>query len=405
MMKKKEKLFEIENFITIYKNNRKEESYFENINLFSNNKSKSFTPKRIQIFHMIEDDEMKNEKLKRLKKEQEIRQNKLKEQLPNEIKQIEELCDLESTEVIFDSDFDDWSIGSSMFNKIVEGKKQLVFLFETETNKKFGCFINSEIESIDKYVIDPKAFTFSINSNGITKYHVIDSKDIMRIHSSHEEQLMSIGRNDIVIMKKDSKLKSKCNKDGKSYNYQGKEYALTDGEEEFEIKHIQVIQMEETERSKQMKYEKETKQLQELTEQMKTNPIKEMKQLEEWSFSLFDSIIFDSNVCDWNTDTSTFDERILNKKQIVILIETDDGIKFGGYVEKEIDKVNEMIEDENTFLFTFKDNNPKKFDILDKSKGFILNDKSDYQLFSFGNCDILVYKSNINWSTCEKKQQ
>ena len=48
-------------------------------------------------------------------------------------------------------------------------------------------------------------------------------------------------------------------------SYQGFVYALTDGEEEFEIKHIQVIQMEETERSKQMKYEKETKELQELT--------------------------------------------------------------------------------------------------------------------------------------------
>ena len=141
--------------------------------------------------------------------------------------------------------------------------------------------------------------------------------------------------------------------------------------------------MEETERSKQMKYDKETKRLQELTEQMKTNPIKGMKQLEELSFSLFDSVLFDSDFCDWNTDTSTFDKRLLNKKQIVILIETDDGIKFGGYVEKQIDKVNEMTEDENIFLFTFKHNQPKKFDIVDKSNGFKLFDKTFEQSFDF----------------------
>ena len=158
MMKKKEKLFEIENFITIYKNNRKEESYFENINLFSNNKSKSFTPKRIQIFHMIEDDEMMNEKLKRLINEEEIRQmklkneeetrqkklnesmNKLKEQLSKEIQQIEEWCSLETKEIIFDSDFYDWSIETSIFDEIVKGKKQLVFLFETETKKNLVVF-------------------------------------------------------------------------------------------------------------------------------------------------------------------------------------------------------------------------------------------------------------------------
>ena len=70
--------------------------------------------------------------------------------------------------------------------------------------------------------------------------------------------------------------------------------------------------MEETERSKQIKHEKETKQLQELTKQMKINLIEEMKQVEEWSFSLFDSILFDSYICDWNIYNSTFDKRLLN---------------------------------------------------------------------------------------------
>ena len=66
--------------------------------------------------------------------------------------------------------------------------KQFVFLFETESNKKFGCFINSEIKSIDNYVTDLKAFTFSINSNGITKYEIINSECVIRIYSSNKEK-------------------------------------------------------------------------------------------------------------------------------------------------------------------------------------------------------------------------
>ena len=59
-----------------------------------------------------------------------------------------------------------------------------------------------------------------------------------------------------------------------------------------------------------------------------------------------------------------------------------------------------MIKDEDTFLFTFKDNQPKKFDILDKSNGFKLFDKSDRDLFSFGFYDILVYKSDVDNYYC-----
>ena len=61
------------------------------------------------------------------------------------------------------------------------------------------------------------------------------------------------------------------------------------------------------------------------------------------------------------------------------------------------------MEDENTFLFTFKDNQPKKFDILDKSNGFILNDKSEYELFSFGIKNMAVMKNGCGYSYQDKK--
>ena len=64
-------------------------------------------------------------------------------------------------EVIFDSNIDDWSIGTSIFDTIVNSKKQLLFLFETEYNYKIGCFIYSEITKYT-FIKDPYAFLILI---------------------------------------------------------------------------------------------------------------------------------------------------------------------------------------------------------------------------------------------------
>ena len=53
------------------------------------------------------------------------------------------------------------------------------------------------------------------------------------------------------------------------------------------------------------------------------------------------------------------------------MIETEDGIQFGGYIEKQIDKIDGKIEDSNTFLFSFKDNKIMKYS-LKKNKHITL---------------------------------
>ena len=94
--------------------------------------------------------------------------NEIKEKNIDEIKQIEELCCLEMKEVIFDSEFCDWSIRSSIFDTLLEEKNQLIILLETETKKKFGCFINSEIDVSDYSSIeDEEAFIFVFNIKNI----------------------------------------------------------------------------------------------------------------------------------------------------------------------------------------------------------------------------------------------
>ena len=65
----------------------------------------------------------------------------------------------------------------------------------------------------------------------------------------------------------------------------------------------------------------------------------------------------------------------MNKSHVIIMIETEDRIKFGGYIEKEIDEIddiNRKIQDPNIFLFSFKDNELNKYDILKEWCGFEL---------------------------------
>ena len=107
-------------------------------------------------------------------------------------------------------------------------------------------------------------------------------------------------------------------------------------------------------------------------------------------------IIFDSNVHKWKEYESEFDDLILNKQNLLFLIETDDNIKFGGFISSKIDKIKKTISDSNAFLFTFEDNKPMKFDILKDKKNcaFGLWNKSSDGLFDIGNQDILIYKQN-----------
>ena len=125
----------------------------------------------------------------------------------------------------------------------------------------------------------------------------------------------------------------------------------------------------------------------------------EIKQLEEWLEMSFDSIVFDSEICDWKIDTSTFDKRILQLNNIAIIIETTKGEICGGYVYSKITG-NYPITDRNAFIFKLRDEtNTKtfiKYDIKPnhKTNAIKVFDKSERQLLSFGRDDIVINKKS-----------
>ncbi|GAB1222217.1 hypothetical protein ENUP19_0099G0009 [Entamoeba nuttalli] len=136
---------------------------------------------------------------------------------------------------------------------------------------------------------------------------------------------------------------------------------------------------------------------------------KYIKQIEKWTNRKVFNILFDSDKDDWKEDTSIFNQRIMNKEHIIIIIEDEDGNKFGGYVNEKIDKVGCFINDCKSFVFSLESNGRmkgmKKFDIQQQQYAFQLYKQSHDCLFKFGyGCDILVHKENTKTISSCKQQ-
>ncbi|BFU26348.1 trichohyalin, putative [Entamoeba histolytica] len=132
-----------------------------------------------------------------------------------------------------------------------------------------------------------------------------------------------------------------------------------------------------------------------------------IKQIEEWTEKRINNILFDSDKDDWNINTSVFEERIMNKEHIIIIIEDEDGNKFGGYINSKIDRVGGWINDSKSFVFSLESNERiegmMKFDIKIPEYAFYLHRQSNNWLFVFGHgCgDIQVCKENDKrYSSC-----
>ena len=103
----------------------------------------------------------------------------------------------------------------------------------------------------------------------------------------------------------------------------------------------------------------------------------ELNKLREWTNLDFGSIIFDSDFDNWSYKTSIFHQKLTNKSNIVILIETTDSITFGCYIESPIYTVNyrnmegyhrHYSFDQNIFVFTFRNNQQINFYLKNKHK-------------------------------------
>ena len=181
----------------------------------------------------------------------------------------------------------------------------------------------------------------------------------------------------------------------------------------------QKLRREERERKeKEQKEQTMTKEREELksrTEKIIQQYSNEINQISRWTRSEMDSVVFDSDICQWSIDDSTFDKHIFDKEKVALLIETETGIRYGGFVYSMIDKYRTIdeegkthgIEDPQSFLFSFKDNKSLKYDMREDKKNkssFFLYKEDDTRLFVFGKSDIWVGKKEFK-ACCKQNEE
>ena len=137
----------------------------------------------------------------------------------------------------------------------------------------------------------------------------------------------------------------------------------------------------------------------------------QLKQLEEWTNLKCSEIVFDTEKDKWKAGNCVLNKNIIGKKQLLFLIEDEDGEKFGYYLNTEVktDFENRCIVDKKTFHFNLQSQNgrlnkPMKFEIKDtKWGGYKMSDDNAGRLIWLGN--IILYKEGMrNRCDCEQKE-
>ena len=368
----------------------------------------------------------------KLKEKKETIQNSFSE----EIKQIEIMSESTFDDILFDSEICDWREETSTFDTHLLNKSNVAIVIQDGKENIFGVFVEQNIDCY-KYrengqwkgssVCDKNAFLFNLKSNGRLekpmKFNIKENESInaFTLFKQSWGRLFMVGKNDISIMKQDQKNTCTCQQN--VFDYQGIENAMN-GQPRwnpFCVKRIVVFQMKDNE--EQMKKREEKKKVEEENEMKKfeeeTNKLNEkskeigkvyeneIKQIETWTKMTMKSLLFDSDICDWKKNSSTFDKRVFGKEHVVIMIKTTKGIVFGGVVQKQINsykKVNEEgyiegIVDPQSFVFSFNKGIPIRY-LMKQSKKkeptFILYNKYDNKLCVFGECDIWIPKQGKN---------
>nr|BAN40996.1 hypothetical protein [Entamoeba invadens] len=85
-----------------------------------------------------------------------------------EVSKIKEWSGKNVTNVLFDSNVDDWGT-SAVFNRKVVGRKEVVVVVEDMKGNKFGGVIFKTIQAEDLNTADPQAFAFVLKTKGKIK--------------------------------------------------------------------------------------------------------------------------------------------------------------------------------------------------------------------------------------------
>ena len=131
--------------------------------------------------------------------------------------------------------------------------------------------------------------------------------------------------------------------------------------------------------------------------------------IEQWTKKQMDKIIFDSTIDSWSMGMSVFHEKLLHKKEFVIIVETQDDIRFGCYIQRMVEKngMYRKIYDSHAFAFTFMNkDSPAMYEIktMQTHKALEIFGPNWYMLFSIGD-DVYVGKEDCICSCSQNKDK
>lgn len=109
--------------------------------------------------------------------------------------------------------------------------------------------------------------------------------------------------------------------------------------------------------------------------------------LEQWTLKKIVSIIFDSEVDNWETGRD-FSNYIIGKSNLLFMIIDSQNNRFGGYISSQITRPDTYIADSNAFIFSLNSNGrlstPTKFNIISQNSAFISITTHERYIFAFG---------------------
>ena len=386
-------------------------------NLQNSNENESNVNQSNEVKEMKDNSEMKI-----IQKKQ--KQQKKKDMLiqPCDLSVIEFFTNTKFKDVLFDSMKDDWRRSNCNLESKLVNKKNILIVIETarKTNSKsqlhqytiskhhIGAFISSKIEKANQWVSDPNAFVFKIKENEIAKFQIRDKSTAFYLHASRSNEMLEIGRGDILVKKYNDRENSFCKPNSFIYPHndnlmEGINF-VTQRVVILEMKDAQFVNYSIDQQNKQSGHisDRDIRKREKIEEKRRQMQIQTM---EKWTGMTFGEMIFDSDKDDWGKNTSIFHERLINRKHVVIEITLDNGIKFGCYVNALIDRVDDYIVDTNAFVYTYKDDNPRKFHCIDfKAKyAFHLPSQNQPELFLCGYYDLWLEKGGK--LSCEQSTQ
>lgn len=112
-----------------------------------------------------------------------------------------------------------------------------------------------------------------------------------------------------------------------------------------------------------------------------------IEMIENWTGKKIVSMIFDSDVDNWDTGKD-FSNYIIGKSNLLFMINDEQNNRFGGYISSQITKPDTYIKDSQAFIFSLNSNGrlstPTKFGINSPSSAFISITNHERYILAFG---------------------